>query len=70
MSKDKYDKARRVVLKLIESYWGPRCELKDFEDFPELEGKTEILEGRCPCCLVYERFDAFWELFDPGSDNV
>lgn len=52
------------ILRVIELDYGDRCETKDVEDFTDLEGKTEILEGRCIVCLVYERFDKLWELFE------
>lgn len=48
--------------------WGPPCIIKDTEDFPDLVGKTELFDGRCPCCLVYEKFDDFWEYF--GHDDT
>lgn len=52
-------------LRVLEEAYGPRCETKDYEEFPELDpifaiGDPDI--GRCPVCLVYEKFDAFWEM--------
>lgn len=59
-----YNQVKEDTLKLLERDWGERCKIKDTEDFPELLGETETGKGRCPSCLVYERFDKFWELFD------
>lgn len=65
-----YKRLKERTLKLLEEDWGPRCDMKDTEDFPDLVGKTEVSEGRCPCCLVYERFDNFWELFDIEDASI
>lgn len=35
--------------------FGPRCETKDTQDFPEVAGQHT---GRCPACLAWEQFDA------------
>jgi hypothetical protein len=53
---------KKYLLATIKEDWGPRCQTKDYEDFPEVK---EVSENRCPCCLVYEKFDEFWEAFDP-----
>ena len=58
-----YDALKKGLIVILEKDWGPRCGSLDTEDFPELEGETDIMKGRCPVCLVYERFDAFWEAF-------
>lgn len=55
------------ILAEIEEGWGPRCETKDYEDFPELHDELVVVgdpdAGRCPVCLVYEKFDNFWRYF-------
>lgn len=61
MSKEDYKIVKMSILDLIEADWGPRCETKDTDDFPELK---DDIKGRCPVCVVYERFDKFWEAFD------
>jgi hypothetical protein len=62
-----YKKLKAGILKIIEQDWGERCETTDIEDFPYLEGKTELSEGRCGVCLVYERFDKFWKMLAPNE---
>ena len=48
--------------------WGPRCEVKDIVDFPDLINGDNC--SRCQCCLVYEKFDDFWEYFDYENSQV
>ena len=64
-----YKKMRSDILKLIKRDYGKRCKTKDTEDFPEMLGKTEVLEGRCYLCLVYERFDKFWDILGLDDDT-
>lgn len=72
----KYGKQFRELkehnLKVLEEHYGPRCETKDYEDFPELDPLFAVGDpeaGRCPVCLVYEKFDKFWEaLYYEGED--
>ena len=56
------------ILHVLEEHYGPRCETTDIEDFPELDPLFAVGDpdtGRCPVCLVYEKFDKFWsELYD------
>lgn len=70
---ERYEKAVKPLLKLIEKDWGKRCESWDYEDFPELKDDLIVVGdpdvGRCPVCLVYERFDKFWKELDL-EDNV
>ena len=59
-----YDEVKKDLEKLLERDWGPRCKTKDTDDFEELlfpVGDPDV--GRCPSCLVYEKFDKFWEYF-------
>lgn len=61
-----YAQVKANVLSLLERDWGPRCRTKDYEDFPELDPIHPVGDpdaGRCPCCLVYEKFDNFWKYF-------
>lgn len=62
-----YKKMRSDILKLIKRDYGKRCKTKDTDDFPEILGKTKLMEGRCCVCLVYETFDEFWNIF--GLDD-
>jgi hypothetical protein len=62
-----YKRLKEVILYAMEQDWGPRCKTKDYDDFPELDPLFAIGDpeaGRCPVCLVYEKFDAFWEKLD------
>jgi hypothetical protein len=61
MSSEDVRVVKMSMLDLIELDWGPRCETKDTDDFPELKGDEK---SRCGVCVVYERFDKFWELYD------
>lgn len=40
----------------ITSCWGPRCETKDVDDFPELKDEPN---GRCACCEMWEIYDNY-----------
>jgi hypothetical protein len=63
-----YDKLKAGILDVIATDWGERCETKDYEDFPELDPINAVGDpdaGRCPVCLVYEKFDKFWEYLVP-----
>lgn len=58
------------ILNSIEEYYGSRCLAKDYDDFPDIDfaiGDPDT--GRCPTCLVYEKFDAFWKVFDINERN-
>ena len=50
---------------------GPRCKTKDHENFPWLDndlitiGNPDV--GRCRRCLIYEKFDEFWEFFNDNK---
>lgn len=62
-----YPALKAGILAVIEEDWGPRCETKDYEDFPELDPIFPVGDpdaGRCPVCLIYEKFDAFWKQLD------
>ena len=63
--RQEYLELKKQVEKLLRKGWGPRCKLKDVEDFPEIVGT----DSRCPACLVYEKFDDFWGYFD-HSDYI
>lgn len=39
----------------IEWGWGPRCETKDLDDFPEM--RKDPLRNRCACCEMWEAYD-------------
>lgn len=63
-----YDKLKAGLLQVIATDWGERCETKDYEDFPELDPIHAVGDpdaGRCPVCLIYEKFDKFWEYLVP-----
>lgn len=64
-----YDQLKQVILEKLEQDWGERCKTKDTDDFEDLFGMDELWGGRCPVCLVYERFDKFWEMFDHDEDT-
>ncbi len=63
-----YPRLKEAILYAMEQDWGPRCKTLDLDDFPdEYEplfpvGDSDM--GRCPVCLVYEKFDAFWKQLD------
>lgn len=69
MKANDYKKVRLATEKLIERDWGARCETKDTDDFPEMHGLS-LEEGRCPVCLMYEKFDDFWRVFARGEDDI
>lgn len=64
-----YDKLKAGILSCIEEDWGERCKTTDLEDFPELHDDLVVVgnpdDGRCPVCLVYEKFDKFWDYLVP-----
>lgn len=64
-------KERLLVKSMLEHMllrdWGPRCIVKDTEEFPELIGDTK--SSRCPSCVVYEKFDDFWGYFAHEDSN-
>lgn len=62
---EKYQSVLTQLRLLIKKDYGKRCELKDTEDFPELEGQKE---GRCPNCIVYEYTDELEAELD--LDNI
>lgn len=64
-----YPALKAGILKVIEMDFGDRCRTPDTVDFPELKGNTELDQGRCPVCLVYERFDKLWEILDVANDE-
>lgn len=71
-ARDDYKKVRSEIERLLERDWGPRCKTRDIDDFPELKHAItgdEKFNGRCPVCLVYERFDDFWNIFAWGEDD-
>lgn len=65
-----YDKLKAGILAVINTDWGPRCVTKDYDDFPELHDDLITVgdpdAGRCPVCLVYEKFDKFWDYLVPA----
>lgn len=63
---NEYQNLKDEILELLERDWGPRCEIKDTVEFPELLEDPE--QGRCPACLVYEKFDDFWDYFSPDDE--
>ena len=65
-----YGRIKKVLEDALSKDWGPRCLVKDYEDFPELHDDIIAVgddAGRCPCCVVYERFDRFWDYFSPDE---
>lgn len=65
-----YDTLKQDILTLLERDWGPRCKTKDIDDFDDLITVGDPESGRCPCCLVYEKFDNFWSYFDYESRGI
>lgn len=65
---------KRHCLMMLEEHYGERCETKDTDDFPEMleppYANNDKDWGRCPVCLVYEKFDAFWETFYYDDDDL
>lgn len=55
------------ILRDIKKHYGERCASKDTDDFPEMLEPPYMNNdknwGRCPVCLVYEKFDEFWGVF-------
>ncbi len=47
-------------LHTIVEHYGERCKTKDTDDFDDLVTVGDPDAGRCPTCLVYEKFDAYW----------
>lgn len=64
---NEYQALRKEMEAFLKREWGSRCEIKDTVDFPDLEGKTTISDGRCPLCLAYEKFDDFWDYVTPDE---
>lgn len=62
-----YSAMRRRILIELEKNWGPRCGIKDTEEYSELIGDKN--SSRCPACVTYEKFDEFWERFDYENTN-
>jgi len=65
-----YPAIKKVLEAALEKDWGPRCVVKDYDEFPELEPLNAVGDpdvGRCPACLVYEKFDNFWNYFSPDD---
>lgn len=48
-------------LAVIEEHYGKRCKTKDTDDFDDLITVGDPDAGRCPVCLVYEKFDNYWK---------
>lgn len=61
-----YKSLKKGILKVLRQDWGPRCETKDTEDEIVAVGGDF---GRCPVCLVYEKFDAFWKVANFEGKN-
>lgn len=61
-----YGRIKKVLDDALAKDWGPRCAVKDYEDLPEILENPEK-NSRCPSCVVYERFDSFWEYFSPDE---
>jgi len=61
-----YQSIKKIIEAALEKDWGPRCETTDIEDFPDTD-YSNPKNGRCPRCVVYERFDRFWEYFSPDE---
>jgi len=59
-----YAELKSQVLLFIERDWGQRCETKDTDDFDDLATVENPDAVRCSCCLVYDKFDKFWDYFD------
>lgn len=60
---------KTAILETIKKNYGPRCRTKDTDDFDDLITVGNPDDGRCPVCLVYEKFDAFWRTL-VGDDNL
>lgn len=64
---------KEQIIHDIEEHYGERCKTKDTDDFPEMleppYANNDKDWGRCPVCLVYEKFDAFWETFYYDESN-
>lgn len=55
-----------LIAEALTEHWGPRCETKDTDEFPEMAGKTE---GRCLCCLAWEQYDSLRALAGEKRDG-
>lgn len=64
--RDEYLELKKKTEKLILNSWGRRCKLKDYEEFPDLLTDTSE-SSRCPACLVWDKFDAFWDYATPDE---
>lgn len=58
-----YPALKELILDAMNRDWGPRCETKDYVEYPDM--LLDDKWGRCPVCLVYEKFDEFWEKLCP-----
>lgn len=47
-------------LDVIREHYGKRCKVKDTDEFDDLVTVGDQDNGRCPVCLVYEKFDSYW----------
>lgn len=68
-----FSELKKHILYVMEEYYGPRCEITDIEEFPELDPLFAVGDpdaGRCPTCLVYEKFDKFWGELYSGDMEV
>ncbi len=61
-----YPAIKKLLEAALEKDWGPRCAVKDYDEFPDTLDNPEK-NSRCPACVVYERFDHFWEYFSPDE---
>ena len=55
--KEDFEKFRQKVEKAYTKIWGPRCIVKDTEDFPDLLTADPAKTSRCACCYAYELLD-------------
>jgi hypothetical protein len=51
-----YKKLKKEIEKSFLKVWGPRCEQKDTDEFPDLKHKPE---ERCATCRAYDMLDIF-----------
>lgn len=66
---NEYDRVKSDILDLLERDWGPRCDIKDTEEFDDLGTENDPDAGRCPTCLVYDKFDNFWNYISLDEDD-
>lgn len=54
-----YKKLKKTVEASFKKIWGPRCEVYDLDEWPDLKKANE--DERCSVCRAYDKLDIFVE---------